>query len=168
MLLLPHTTPANPAHRLSLLVSFSFVLTNPHHSCFFYLQVLFSLFLIAAAFLMSLTLILDSSKLIFSSSLKQRWARNFFQSRQIANPQILGIISLPQIHKCLWCVSPQITKPQIFFINPQIAKYFTLMSQNSAKSRLFKRFLLCTNLNWSIVWYICKEKKYVFSALRKF
>jgi hypothetical protein len=61
---------------------------------------------------------------------------------------ILGLISLSQIRKFLRCDSPQIANPHIFMINPQIfTKCCTPLCQNNPKSRLFKRFLLSTNLN---------------------
>jgi hypothetical protein len=72
----------------------------------------------------------------------------------------------------LRCASSHIENPQIFMINPQILqflqnKYCTTLSQNSPKIRLCKRSSW-TNLNWSIVCYICQERKCVLADLRKF
>ncbi len=44
-----------------------------------------------------------------------------FYSPQIANPKIIGLIPLSQIHNSFRCASPQIANLQIFMINPQIA-----------------------------------------------
>jgi hypothetical protein len=55
-------------------------------------------------------------------------------------------------------INPQITNSQI--TNPQIStKYCTIVSQNSSKSRLCKRFMSKFELEHYC--YICKEKKYV-------
>jgi hypothetical protein len=61
--------------------------------------------------------------------------------------------------KLLRYASPQIANPHIFMINAQIAnllistKCCTSLSQKSPKSRLFTRFLLSTNFNWSFTVY---------------
>jgi hypothetical protein len=69
---------------------------------------------------------------------------NFFRSPQIENPQILELISLPKIRKLLRCASPQIANPQLFIF----PKYCKTLSQNSPKSRLFKKISgFCKNFN---------------------
>jgi hypothetical protein len=50
----------------------------------------------------------------------QRWSKKLFFIPQIANPQILGLITLSQIRKFLRWASPQIANRQIVIINPQI------------------------------------------------
>jgi hypothetical protein len=81
----------------------------------------------------------------------QRWARKFFlKSPQIANPQILGLISLSQILKFLKYASPQIANEQIFMINPQIANQ---LCDLFAEGPQIGRFAICeTYLRTAHLW----------------
>ncbi len=88
--------------------------------------------------------------------------RAFQAYSAIANPQISYV--------------DQSANPQISIFNPQIAilniytKRCTTLSLNSPKTPLFKQFfLLCKNLNQSIILYARREKiLYVFADLLKF
>jgi hypothetical protein len=44
--------------------------------------------------------------------------------------------------------------------------YILLYNSKVLKVDFLSDFLLCTNWNWSILFYICKEKKYLFSDLQ--
>jgi hypothetical protein len=58
-------------------------------------------------------------------------------------------------------------------INPKVAnlqistKKRTTLSQNTPKICICKRFYVGTNLNYSITFYFCTKKKYVFADMRK-
>jgi hypothetical protein len=56
-----------------------------------------------------------------SQHLSRGGQANLIKIPQITNWQILMIIPLLQISKCLRCASPQIANPQIFMLNRQIA-----------------------------------------------
>jgi hypothetical protein len=76
--------------------------------------------------------------------------QTFFLSPQIANPQILGLISLSQILKFLRYASPQIANEQIFVINPQIANQ---QSDPFAEGPKFGKFEICeTYLRTAHLW----------------
>jgi hypothetical protein len=53
--------------------------------------------------------------------------------KQIANPQILGLVTLKQILKFPRYASSQIANPQIYLINPQISKYIQILHNCALK-----------------------------------
>ncbi len=105
------------------------------------------------------------------------WSRggqaNFYL--QSANPQIFGLTLQSEIRKFRRCARPQITNPQIFMINPQIAnpqisnKYSTTLSQNSPKSYgISKRFISVQIWIWALYVIIVGRKAMSLRTFRSF
>jgi hypothetical protein len=103
------------------------------------------------------------------------WSRggqaNFYL--QSANSQIFVLTLQSEIRKFRRCTRPQITNPQIFLINPEIAnpqisnKYCTTLSQNSPKICLCKRFTYVQI--WIITFYaIFVKRKGMYSICGHF